>query len=124
MGRTGALAPEASGSDILRLAPLHFAVGVTGWSRHLCLRLEMGRTRALAPEVSHLSVLPDRQPSDRDSRDALSLCHPDRKPNDPERSRRGCEAEWRDPDIMSRAMPHQGVLPRHSALLRFSKFWQ
>jgi hypothetical protein len=40
-------------------------------------------------------------------------CHPDRKPNDPERKRRGCEAEWRDPDTLSSATPHQGALPRH-----------
>src|SRR5260221_5150713 len=35
---------------------------------------------------------------------------------------KGSEAEWRDPDALSCAMPHQGVLPVHSAPLRSSDF--
>jgi hypothetical protein len=46
-------------------------------------------------------------------------CHPDREPSDPERSRRGSKAEWRDPDTLSCAMPHQGVLPMQSAAKGF-----
>jgi hypothetical protein len=40
----------------------------------------------------------------------IYLCHPDRKPNDPERSRRGREVEWRNPDTLSRAHAASGTL--------------
>jgi hypothetical protein len=30
----------------------------------------------------------------------------------------GGEVEWRDPDTLSFAMPHQGVLPMHFVLIR------
>jgi hypothetical protein len=38
----------------------------------------------------------------------------DRKPSD----RRGSKAEWRDPDTLSRAMPHQGVRTRKGSCAR------
>ena len=63
-----------------------------------------------------------------------SSLHPPRAPpsvipTENRTTRRGGEVEWRDPDNLSRAMPHQGVLTMHSVPLRFpilaiTRFWQ
>ncbi len=74
---------------------------VTGWSRHLCLRLGLDNTglQPLRPPVPPAPPVNSR--ATELSTDAPFLCYPDRKPNDPERSRRGREVEWRDPDNLS-----------------------